>query len=125
MTASSDDRIAAVEAKLHELETLVNLALRLLALERPLSALLARYGASEVQDRAIHALLDDVIKRVEAGGVYAPAFSGFLSDLVSRFPPARNDRVFVSLFLDTLQVERPAYQKLHAYAMAQGWPHWQ
>lgn len=125
MTGSSDERLAAVEAKLQELETLVNLALRLLAMERPLSALLARYGASEVQDRAVHALLDDVIKRIDAGGLYAPAFSGFLSDLISRFPPARNDRIFVSLFLETLKVERPAYQKLHAYAMAQGWPQWQ
>ena len=124
MSESPEDRIAALEAKVHELETLVNLALRLLALERPLSALLARYGASEAQDRAVHALLDDVIKRIDAGGVYAPAFSGFLSDLVSRFPAARNDRVFVSLFLDTLKVERPAYQKLHAYATAHGWPQW-
>ena len=125
MSESPEDRIGAVEAKVQELETLVNLALRLLAIERPLSALLARYGASEAEDRAVHALLDDVIKRIEAGGVYAPAFSGFLSDLVKRFPAARNDRVFVSLFLDTLKVERPAYQTLYAYATAQGWPKWQ
>jgi len=121
---SPEDRIAALEAKVHELEAMVNLALRLLAVDRPLSALLARYGASEVEDRAVHTLLDDVIKRIDAGGVYAPAFSGFLSDLVKRFPAARNDRVFVTLFLDTLKIERPAYQKLHAYATAQGWPHW-
>ena len=124
MSDASAERIAALEAKVQELETLVTLALRLLAIERPLSTLLARYGASEAQDRAVHALLDDVIKRIDAGGVYAPAFSGFMSDLASRFPAARNDRVFVSLFLDTLKVERPAYQKLHAYATAQGWPQW-
>jgi hypothetical protein len=124
MSDSLEDRVGALEARIQGLEPLVDLALRLLALDRPLSALLARYGASEAQDRAIHALLDDVIKRIEAGGVYAPAFSGFLSDLGSRFPVARNDRVFVSLFLDTLKVERPAYQKLHAYATAQGWPQW-
>lgn len=124
MSDSLEERVGALEAKIHELEPLVNLALRLLAVDRPLSALLARYGASEAQDRAIHALLDDVIKRIEAGGVYAPAFSGFLSDLGNRFPAAKNDRVFVSLFLETLKVERPAYQKLHAYATAQGWPQW-
>lgn len=124
MPNTAEDRIGALEAKVQELEALVDLALRLLAVERPLSALLARYGASEVEDRAVHVLLDDVIKRVEKGGIYAPAFSGFLCDLVNRFPAARNDRVFVSLFLDTLKIERPAYQKLHAYAMAQGWPHW-
>ena len=118
------ERIAALEAKVQELDTLVNLVLRLLAVEKPLSALLARFGASEAEDRAVHALLDDVMKRVEAGGIYTPAFSGFLSDLVKRFPAVRGDREFVSLLLDTLKIERPAYQRLHVFVTVQGWPHW-
>ena len=36
MSDSPEDRIGALEAKVHELETLVNLALRLLAVDRPL-----------------------------------------------------------------------------------------
>ena len=124
MADDPQDRIAALEAKVQELDTLVNLALRLLAVEKPLSALLARCGASEAEDRAVHALLDDVIKRVEAGGIYTPAFSGFLRDLEARFPAVKGDRELVSLLLDTLKVERPAYRKLHAFVCVQGWPHW-
>jgi hypothetical protein len=124
MIDDPQDRIAALEAKVQELDALVNLALRLLAVEKPLSALLARCGASEAEDRAIHALLDDVIKRVEAGGIYTPGFSAFLRDLEERFPAARGDREFVALLLDTLKVERPAYRKLHAFVSVQGWPHW-
>jgi len=36
------ERIAALESKVQELETLVNLALRLLAVEKPVSAVLER-----------------------------------------------------------------------------------
>jgi hypothetical protein len=129
MRHESDDRLAAVEAKLEariqELETLVNLALRLLALEKPLSTLLKRYGASEAEERAVHALLDDVVQRIGAGGIYTPAFAGFVSDLGKRFPAIRGDREFVSLLLDTLKIERPAYQRLHTFAFTAGWPQWQ
>lgn len=124
MGDDSQDRFAALEAKVHELEALVNLALRLLAIDKPLSALLSRYGASEAENRAVHALLDDLIKRVDAGGIYRPAFSGFRNDLVRCFPAIGDDREFVSLLLDTLKVERPAYQKLHAYITVEGWPQW-
>ena len=128
MSDDPSDRIAALEARLEariqELETLVNLALRLLAIEKPLSSLLKRYGASEAEERAVHALLDDLVQRVDAGGMYTPAFSGFVSDLGKRFPASRGDREFVSLLLDTLKLERPAYQKLHTYATEAGWPQW-
>jgi hypothetical protein len=30
----------------------------------------------------------------------------------------------VSLLLDTLKLDRPAYQKLHAYISREGWPKW-
>jgi hypothetical protein len=124
MADDSHDRIAALESKVHELEALVSLALRLMSIERPLSSLLRRYGAAEAEERAVHTLLDDLVKRVDAGGIYAPAFSGFVSDLEKRFPAIKGDREFVGLLLDTLKVERPAYQKLHAYITAQGWPQW-
>src|SRR5262245_46481233 len=121
MGDTEQDRIAALEAKVEELDALVNLALRLLALERPLSALLARYGASEAEEHAVHALLDDVLKRADTGGIYSPSFAGFANDLVRLFPGAKEDREFVALLIDTLKVDRPAYQRLHAYATAQGW----
>jgi hypothetical protein len=118
------ERIAALESKVQELETLVNLALRLLAVEKPVSALLERYGATEAEELAVHALLSDMVARAERGGVYAPSFGGFINDLSARFPSMRGNREFVSALLDTLKVDRPAYQKLHAYIAQQGWPHW-
>src|SRR5262245_48522998 len=118
------DRIAALESKVQELETLVNLALRLLAVEKPVSALLERYGATEAEDLAVHALLSDMAARAERGGMYAPSFGGFVNDLSARFPSMRGNHEFVALLLDTLKVDRPAYQKLHTYMAQQGWPKW-
>ena len=124
MAADHEARIAALEAKVEELEALVNIALRLSAAEKPLSALLTRFGATEAETLAVHALLDDVLKRAQAGGFYTPSFTGFFNDLVKVCPCARNDREFVALLLDTLKADRPSYQQLHAFVTAQGWPQW-
>jgi len=124
MADNQDSRIAALEAKVEELDALVNLALRLLALEKPISAVLERYGATDAEDVAVHALLDDMANRAEQGGMVAPSFGGFTGQLFQVFPSIRGNREFVSLLLDTLKVDRPAYQKLHAYLSAQGWPQW-
>jgi len=124
MTENHEQRIAALEAKVHELDALVNLALRLLALEKPISAVLERYGATEAEDVAVHALLDEMAKRTGQGAMVAPSFGGFVGELFERFPSIRGNREFVSLLLDTLKVDRPAYRKLHAYISAHGWPQW-
>ena len=124
MADDHETRIAALEAKIHELEALINLSLRLSASEKPLCTLLARFGATEAEILAVHALLDDVAKRVQAGGFYTPPFTGFMSDLVKACPAARDDREFVMLLLDTLKADRPTYQQLHAFVTAQGWPQW-
>ena len=124
MPENQDDRIATVEAKLEELEALVNLALRLLAVAKPVSTLLERYGATEAEDLAVHALLDDLSRRAEQGGMYAPSFGGFVNTLEEQFPAVRGERQFISLLLDTLKLDRPVYQKFHAYIVAQEWPHW-
>ena len=122
MADNQEDRIAALEAKVQELDALVNLALRLLALDNPISALLERHGATAAETRAVHALLDDVAHRVEQGGMYAPSFGGFVNELVQRFPAVGGDREFIALLLEMLKLDRPAYQRLHAYTSAQGWP---
>jgi len=121
---NQENRIAALEAKVQELDALVNLALRLLSIEKPISAVLERYGATEAEDLAVHALLDDMAKRAEQGGMYAPSFGGFVGELFARFPSARGNKEFVALLLDTLKVDRPTYQNLHAFISAQGWPQW-
>jgi len=117
-------RIAALEAKVHELEALVNISLRLSSAEKPITTLLTRYGATEAEALAVHALLDDVLRRVNAGGFYTPSFAGFHRDLVKVCPAARDDREFVALLLDTLKADRPSYQQLHAFVTANGWPEW-
>jgi len=124
MADNQDQRIAALESKVQELETLVGLALRLLAVEKPVSALLERYGATEAEDLAVQSLLSEMADRAERGGIYAPSFGGFINDLFERFPAARGNREFVSLLLDTLKIDRPAYQKLHTYTLREGWPQW-
>jgi hypothetical protein len=124
MANNQEDRIAALEAKVQELDALVSLALRLLSIEKPISAVLNRYGATETEDLAVHALLDDMARRAEQGGMYAPSFGGFVGELFTRFPSVHGNREFVSLLLDTLKVDRPAYQKLHAFILTQGWPQW-
>jgi hypothetical protein len=124
MTADHEARIAALESKVQELEALVNVSLRLAAAEKPLTALLTRYGATEAESTAVHALLDDVLKRAQAGGFYTPSFAGFFRDLVKICPAARDDREFVAILIETLKMDRPAYQELHAFVTAQGWPEW-
>lgn len=124
MADNHDARISALEAKVGELDALVNLALRLLAVEKPVSALLERYGATQSEDLAVHALLDDLERRAELGGMQAPSFGGFVGELFDRFPAVRGNREFVSVLLDTLKLDRPAYQGLHRYAASEGWPQW-
>jgi len=124
MTADHEARIAALEAKVLELEALVNVSLRLSAAEKPLNALLTRYGATEAEALAVHALLDDVLKRAQAGGFYTPSFAGFLRDLVKICPAAKDDRDFVAVLLETLKTDRPSYRQLHEFVSAQGWPEW-
>ena len=114
-------RVAALETKLQEVEAIANLALRLLAVEKPVSSLLGRYGATESEDLSVHALLDDVAMRAGQGGMYAPSLGGFANELGERFPAVRGDREFMSLLLDRLKMDRPAYRKLHDYMSAAGW----
>ena len=122
VTPDYEARIAALEAKIAELEALVSLALRLMAVEKPVSVLVRRFGATDAQDTAVHALLDDVASRAERGGMYAPSFTGFVNDLYRLFPAMRNNREFVILLIDALKMDRPAYQKLHEYVIAAQWP---
>jgi hypothetical protein len=65
-----------------------------------------------------------MVQRAAQGGMYAPSFGGFVGELFARFPSMRGNQEFVSLLLDTLKVDRPAYQKLHAFISTQGWPQW-
>jgi hypothetical protein len=121
---SDDARLTALESKVQELEAMVTLALRLLALEKPVSALLENFGAGQSEDMAVHALLDDLARRAEQGHVDTPSFGGFELELFRRFPRIRGNREFVSLLLDALKIDRPEYRALHAFTVREGWPRW-
>jgi hypothetical protein len=118
---SDDARLTALEDRVQELEAMVALALRLLSLEKPVSALLQTYGADQAEEVAVHALLDDLAGRVERGGIYAPSLAGFEQELGQRFPSVRGNREFVSLLLDALKIDRPSYRALHAFTVREGW----
>lgn len=121
---SDDARLTALESKVQELEAMVTLALRLLALAKPVSALLENFGAGHAEDAAVHALLDDLARRAEKGGLETPSFGGFEMELVRRFPRIRGNREFVSLLLDALKIDRAEYRALHAFTVREGWPRW-
>lgn len=118
---NDDARLTALENKVQELEAMVALALRLLSLQKPVSALLQNYGASQAEELAVHAMLDDVARRAEQGGIYTPSFAGFEQELGHRFPKVRGDHEFVSLLLDALKIDRSSYRALHAFTVREHW----
>ena len=112
-------RVASLESKVQELDELVNLALRMLAMASPVTSLLNSYGATETESLAVHRLLDDVAKRAAGGGLGRPSYPGFEDRLFEVFPSTRGNREFVRLLLDALKIDRPAYQALHEYVLAE------
>lgn len=103
---------------------MATLALRLLSVEKPVGALLERFGATETEDLAVHSLLDDLARRLEEGEMYRPSFPGFEGELYARFGSMRGNRQFVELLIDALALDRPAYRKLHAFMVQEQWPTW-
>ena len=118
---SDDARLTALENKAQELEAMVALALRLLSLEKPVSALLQNYGASQAEELAVHAMLDDVARRAEQGGIYTPSLAGFEQELGQKFMKVRGNREFVTLLLDAMKIDRPTYRALHAFTVRERW----
>ena len=120
---TDDARLSALEAKVQELEAMITLAFRLLSLEKPVSALLASFGAGSSEELAVHALLEDFAHRAGHGGIQTPSFGGFAEALFQRFPGVRGNREFVSLLLlDAMKIDRPAYLAFHAFTVQEGWP---
>ena len=120
----ADDKIvtlADLDARLREVEVLQELILRILSTTNPLDKLLDQYGATETQERACYALLDDLAARTNKRDNERPTFGYFEMKLADIFPARRNDREFIGLVIDTLKVERAAYRELHAYMTAHGW----
>ena len=100
------------------------LMLRLLSTAKPLSNLLQYYGATETREQALYRMLDDFAERISGPKHREPTFGQFKVRLGEIFPDLRDDRTFVQLIIDTLKVERPAYQQLHGYMTTHHWPVW-
>jgi hypothetical protein len=113
--------IAALDARLRELEAVQELILRILSTTKPLDNLLEQYGANDTQERAFYRLLDDLASRLRGREQDRPTFAFFQMKVQEIFPALRHDREFVNLLLDTLRIERPAYRELGTYAREQGW----
>ena len=127
MTDSPADlaaRVAELDARVRELEAVQQLILRIMSTTKPLDAVLEHYGATQSQGQAFYKLLDDLVLRARGSEQDQPTFGYFVLQLDRVFPALRNDRGFIQILIDTLKLERPAYRKLYAYAIANGWPTW-
>jgi hypothetical protein len=117
-------RLTEIESQIRELKSMQDLMLRLLSAKRPLASLLDYYGATESKEQAVFHLLDELVERIRGPQHREPTFSLFKVRLGGIFPELREDREFVQLVIDTLKVERPAYQELHSYMVKHHWPVW-
>src|SRR5262245_28976865 len=113
--------LADLDARLREVEAIQEMMLRLLAATKPLANVLEHYGATETQERAMCALLDDLSRRVKGRADDHPTFAYFQMKLWEIFPSMRHDRDFLELIIDTLKVERAAYRDLHGYMTTNRW----
>jgi hypothetical protein len=114
--------VAELEARVRELEAVQALILRILSTTKPLDGVLEHFGATETQEHAFYALLDDLVIRARGREQDRPTFAYFEMQLAKIFPALRGDGAFTRLLIDTMKLERPAYRELHAYASAHGWP---
>jgi hypothetical protein len=119
--SSRPPTLADLDARLREVEALQELVLRLLSTLKPLDRVLEQYGATETQAGAFYALVDDLCGRMRAGEQDRPSFGYFEMQMGDLFPELRGNREFLSLVIDTMKIDRPAYRDLHAYITAHGW----
>jgi hypothetical protein len=118
------DRLATLEARVQELQSVQDLLLRLLSTSRPLANLLEYFGATEAAAQALYQLLDEMLAGVHGPAPRHPTFNYFQMRLNEIFPALRGDRTFVQTLIDTLKTDRAAYRELHTYMTEHGWPAW-
>ena len=121
MSDATPPTLAELDARLREVEAIQEMMLRILARTKPLDNVLEQYGATDTQERACYALLDDLAARTAGRENERPTFSFFEMKMGDIFPALRKDREFLRLIIDTLEVERPVYRTLHAYMAAHHW----
>ena len=117
-------RLTELEAEVLELKAVQDLLLRLLSTTRPLSGVLEYYGATESAEQALYRFLDEMVERTRGPEHVQPSFGDFLQRVGGLFPQQRGDRQFIQLLIDTLKIERPAYQELYRFMTKHHWPVW-
>src|SRR5262245_33541204 len=101
---------------------LQQLMLRLMSIMRPLSNVLAQYGANATQEQELLKYLDSLAERVHSfERTKQPTVEEFQVRMADILPALRRDVEFLRLVIDTLRVERVAYRELHDYMTGQGW----
>src|SRR5436305_145912 len=63
MSNATPPTLADLDARLREVEAIQEMMLRILATTKPLDNVLEQYGATDTQERACYALLDDLAAR--------------------------------------------------------------
>lgn len=121
MTDENPVTLASLDARLREVELLLEMTLRIISTTKPLDRVLEHFGATESQERTFYTMLDDLAARAKGREQDRPTFAYFQMKCDEIFPSLRGDRQFTSLVVDTLRVERPAYRELHHYAAAHHW----
>src|SRR5713101_5469583 len=116
--------LADLDARLSEVEAIQELILRILSTTKPLSRVLEQYGATETQEGEFYRLLDDLAERAKGRERDRPTFAYFDMQMGNIFPSLHRDREFITIVIDMLKLERPAYRELHAYAVEHNWPTW-
>ena len=121
MTDESPVTLATLDARMREVDLLLQMTLRILSTTKPLDRILEHFGATETQERAFYAMLDDLAARAKGRVQDRPTHGFFLMKFDEIFPSLRADRQLANLVLDTLRVDRPAYRELHEYVAAHRW----
>ena len=113
--------LASLDARVREVEVLLEMILRIISTTKPLDRLLEHYGATETQERAFYEMLDELAFRAKGRERDRPTFAYFQMKFDEILPSLRGDRQVMTLVLDTLRLERPAYRELHEYVSAHHW----
>jgi DNA repair ATPase RecN len=117
-----DERLADLEAHIHQLDMIQQLLLRLMSIMHPLSNVLAQYGATSTQEQEIMQYLDQLAERVQSLERNRPSLEQFNTRIAEIMPDLKDDRDFARLIIDTLRVERAAYRDLYDYMIGQVGP---
>lgn len=115
-------RLEALEQRLQDLELMVDVTMRLMSATRPLATALQHFNATESQEQAIYRLFDSYVARLASDEREHPSFGDFRNRIAEIFPIERDNCEFLQLLVDTLRLERAAYQHLHGYMIRCDWP---